>query len=103
MAKETWTCSKGFHGWGIVYPPSAEAEVLAVVPHPVPAHYTCIRCGATGPVIRRRSSPAHRAVRSLTARFSGRCINCGCWVEASTAAEWSLKVRAPCPSCGKPW
>ena len=100
---DTWACSKGFHAWGIVHTPSAEAEVLAGVPHPTPAHYTCINCEEIGPVIRRRSSPGKRVVRSLTARFSGRCIHCRTLVEASSAAEWSRKVREPCPNCGKPW
>lgn len=103
MAKDTWACSKGFHAWGIVHPPSAEAEVLAGVPHPVPGNYSCVNCGELGPAIRRRSSPGKKAARSLTVRFSGRCIHCRTRVEAATAKEWERKVRAPCPNCGQPW
>ena len=33
---------------------------------------------------------------------AGRCLGCGCWIEAATADEWRLRVRAPCPNCGRP-
>ena len=36
-------------------------------------------------------------------KYGGRCINCRTWITAETAAEWSRKVKAPCPNCGKPW
>ena len=36
-------------------------------------------------------------------KHGGRCINCRTWITAETAAEWSRKVKAPCPNCGKPW
>ena len=32
---------------------------------------------------------------------AGRCLGCGCWIEAATEDEWRLRVRAPCPSCGR--
>lgn len=84
---ESWTCSKGFHAWGIVYPPSIEAKVLAGVEHPLPTNYSCINCGTVGPVIRRKAPRGRRAVPSLAPRYSGRCINCGFRVEASTEAD----------------
>ena len=33
---------------------------------------------------------------------AARCLGRGCWIEAATADEWHLKVRAPCPNCGRP-
>ena len=33
---------------------------------------------------------------------AGRCLSCGCWIEAATAEEWSRRVRQPCPHCGRP-
>ena len=39
---------------------------------------------------------------SSGAYAGGRCLGCGCWIEAATADEWRLKVRAPCPNCGRP-
>ena len=32
---------------------------------------------------------------------AGRCLGCGCWIEAATADEWRRRVRLPCPHCGK--
>ena len=32
---------------------------------------------------------------------AGRCLGCGCWIEAATADEWSRRVRLPCPNCGR--
>ena len=33
----------------------------------------------------------------------GHCIEFGSCVVALSAAAWSKAVRAPCPSCGRPW
>ncbi len=33
---------------------------------------------------------------------AGRCLGCGCWIEAATADEWRCRVRLPCPNCGRP-
>ena len=33
---------------------------------------------------------------------AGRCLGCGCWIEAATADEWRSRVRLPCPNCGRP-
>ena len=33
---------------------------------------------------------------------AGRCLGCGCWIEAATADEWRRRVRLPCPDCGRP-
>ena len=36
-------------------------------------------------------------------QYVGRCLSCRTWITAETAAEWSRKVRAPCPNCREPW
>ena len=36
-------------------------------------------------------------------KYAGRCLSCRTWITAETAGEWSRKVKAPCPRCGKPW
>ena len=35
--------------------------------------------------------------------FQGHCLNCKAHIGADTAREWHLRVKAPCPRCGKPW
>ena len=32
---------------------------------------------------------------------AGRCLGCGCWIEAATAEEWRRRVRLPCLYCGR--
>ena len=32
---------------------------------------------------------------------AGRCLGCGCWIEAATSGEWRRRVRLPCPHCGR--
>ena len=36
-------------------------------------------------------------------RHAGRCLHCRTLITAMTGKEWSVKVKAPCPNCGKPW
>ena len=32
---------------------------------------------------------------------AGRCLGCGCWIEAASEEEWRRRVRLPCPNCGR--
>ena len=100
MEQEDWACAKGFHAWGIIYAGSAEAEVTAGIPHPLPTNYSCVRCGAEGPAIKTTNG---ESLAEPPARFSGRCIFCQTRITAETVKEWIRKVRAPCPACRRDW
>ena len=34
------------------------------------------------------------------AKYNGICLHCHTPIEATTAKEWSVTVRGPCPHCG---
>ena len=36
-------------------------------------------------------------------RHAGRCIHCRHLITAMTSKEWSVKMKAPCPNCGRSW
>ena len=36
-------------------------------------------------------------------KHQGHCLACGYHIGADSARTWHIKVRAPCPRCGKPW